>query len=195
VGCLPTLAVKVCTHSQQSSCTSHVCVCVRVVVAWTRCRFEGPQEWSVCVCVYTHTRIRVYVSRDTVVGIATWYAMDRPEIESRWRRDFPHPPKPALGPTQPPVWWAPDLFPEGKRPGRGVNHPSPSSTDVKEKVELYLYSPSGSSWPAQEWNFTLHVYTFIGGNIYVHVCVCVCTYMYIYIYNVCARVCVRGRGK
>jgi hypothetical protein len=32
-----------------------------------------------------------------------------------------------------------------KRPGRGVDHPPPSSTEVKERVELYLYSPSGPS--------------------------------------------------
>jgi len=35
-----------------------------------------------------------------------------------------------------------------KRPGRG-NHPPPSSTKVKERVELYLYSPSGPLWPVQ----------------------------------------------
>ena len=40
-------------------------------------------------------------------------------------------------------------FPGVKRPGRGVNHPPPSSTEVKEGVELYLYSPSGPSWPLQ----------------------------------------------
>jgi hypothetical protein len=34
-----------------------------------------------------------------------------------------------------------------KRPGRGVDHPPLSSTEVKEKVELYLYSLSGASWP------------------------------------------------
>jgi hypothetical protein len=34
-----------------------------------------------------------------------------------------------------------------KRPGRVVNHPRPSSTEVKERVGLYLYSHSGSSWP------------------------------------------------
>jgi len=29
-----------------------------------------------------------------------------------------------------------------KRPGRGVDHPPPSSTEVKERVELYIYSLS-----------------------------------------------------
>jgi hypothetical protein len=38
-------------------------------------------------------------------------------------------------------------FPGVKRPGRGVDHPPLSSARVKERVELYLYSPSGSSWP------------------------------------------------
>ena len=30
------------------------------------------------------------------------YELDGPGIESRWRRDFPHPSTPALGLTQPP---------------------------------------------------------------------------------------------
>jgi len=38
-------------------------------------------------------------------------------------------------------------FPEVKRPGRGVEHPRPSSAEVKEKVELYIYSLCGLSWP------------------------------------------------
>jgi hypothetical protein len=33
-----------------------------------------------------------------------------------------------------------------KRPGRGVNHPTPSSAEVKENVEQHLYSPSGPSF-------------------------------------------------
>ena len=33
-----------------------------------------------------------------------------------------------------------------KRPGRGVDHPPPSSADVKERVRVYI-SPSGPSWP------------------------------------------------
>ena len=35
-----------------------------------------------------------------------------------------------------------------KRPGRGVKHPTQYSAEVKETVELYIYSPPGPSWPA-----------------------------------------------
>jgi len=45
-------------------------------------------------------------------------------------------------------------FPGVRRPRRGVNQPPLSSADVKEKVELYLYSSSGPSWSVQGWNFT-----------------------------------------
>jgi predicted metal-binding protein len=38
-------------------------------------------------------------------------------------------------------------FPVVKRPGCGVGHPQTRSAEVKERVELYLYSPSGPSWP------------------------------------------------
>ena len=37
-------------------------------------------------------------------------------------------------------------FPGVKRPRRGGDHPPESSAEVKERVELYLYSTSGSSW-------------------------------------------------
>ena len=42
-----------------------------------------------------------------------------------------------------------------KLPGHGVDHPSPSSTEVKEKLELYIYCPSGPLWPVLWW--TLHL--------------------------------------
>ena len=38
-------------------------------------------------------------------------------------------------------------FPGVKQLGHGVDHPLPSSAEVKERVELYLFSPCGPSWP------------------------------------------------
>jgi hypothetical protein len=104
--------------------------------------------------VFSHFNPRVifilytsyYVGRDSSVGIATRYGLDGPGIEFRWGRDFQHRSRPNLGPTQPPVQRVPGLFQVVKRPGRGVDHPPRSNAGVKERVQLYLYSPSGPSW-------------------------------------------------
>jgi hypothetical protein len=74
-----------------------------------------------------------------------------PRIESRWRARFVHLSRPALGPTQPPIEWVPVLSPWLKRPARGFNHPPSSSAKVKERVGLYLYSPSGLSLTLPRW--------------------------------------------
>ena len=67
------------------------------------------------------------------VGIATGQGLDGPGIESRWRRDFPHLSRPALGPTQPPVQWVPGLSRGKERPGRDADPSPPSSAvDMKE---------------------------------------------------------------
>jgi hypothetical protein len=39
------------------------------------------------------------------------------------------------------------LFPRVKRPESGVDHLFASSAEVKERIELYIYSPFGPSWP------------------------------------------------
>ena len=70
-------------------------------------------------------------------------------------RDFLHPSRLALGPTQPPVLWVLARFSGVQQPGCGGDHPPPSIAKVTERVELYLYSPSGHSWPIVGWNSPL----------------------------------------
>jgi len=52
------------------------------------------------------------VVRDSVIGIATRYGPDRPEIEFWCWQDFSHPCRPALGPTQPLIRQIQDPQPE-----------------------------------------------------------------------------------
>ena len=51
-------------------------------------------------------------------------------------------------------------LPGVKRPGRGVDHVPTSCVEVKERVELYLYTPSGPSWSVLRWNLTLIILSY-----------------------------------
>jgi hypothetical protein len=67
--------------------------------------------------------------------------------------------RPVLGPTQAPIQWVPGALSLGaKQPGREAYNSPPYSTEAKEWVELYLYSPDTPSWRGAQWkhrsNFT-----------------------------------------
>ena len=85
--------------------------------------------------------------RDSSVGIATRlraeWSGDRIPVGARFSAlvqtgPGAHPASYTMGTAS---------FPEVKRPGRGVDHPPPSSSEVEGRVELYFYSPSRYSWP------------------------------------------------
>jgi hypothetical protein len=79
--------------------------------------------------------------RDSSVGIATRYGLDGTGIESRWGGG-------EIFRTRPASYTISAVsFTGVKWPMHGVDHPNPSRAEVKERVELYLYSPSESSWP------------------------------------------------
>jgi len=90
--------------------------------------------------------IRHKWSRDSSVGTATRYGLKDLGIESRGEIFLTRPDRP---------WGPASLLFNGyrvsflgvKRPGRNVDHPYSSSAEVKEKVQLYLFSLSGPSWP------------------------------------------------
>ena len=84
-------------------------------------------------------------SLDSSVGIATRYGLDDPRFEPRWGARFFAPVQTGPGTHQASYTMGNGFFPGVKRPGRGVDHPPSSSVEVKEQVELYLYSTSGPS--------------------------------------------------
>jgi len=74
------------------------------------------------------------MDRDNSFGKATHYGLG---IESRRGQDFPHSFTQVLRPNL--LYSGYRVFPGVKWPRRGVDHPTPSSAEVKERVELYLY--------------------------------------------------------
>ena len=90
------------------------------------------------------------MGRDSSVGVATCYGLDGRGIKSWWGRDFPHLSRPALGPIRL-LYNGYRVFPGSKVAGTWHWPPTPSSAEVKERVQLYLYSSSEPSWPVLGW--------------------------------------------
>ena len=89
----------------------------------------------------------IFWGRDSSVGIATRYGLDGPGIESRWVARFSAPLQTGPGAHPASYTMGTGSLLGVKRPGRGADHPPPSKRRGHERVELYLYSPSGPSWP------------------------------------------------
>ena len=88
------------------------------------------------------------VGRDSVLGIATRYPLDRPEIKSRWRRDIP--PTVQMGSGAHLSFCTMDNGSLSRGKAVGVDHRTPPSAEVEESVELQLFSTSEPSWAVVE---------------------------------------------
>ena len=100
----------------------------------------------IIACFYV-SYLRKVGSRDSSVGIATRYGLYGPGIESRWGARFYSPVQTRSEAHPASYTMGTGSFPGVKRPVRDVDHPLPSSAEVKEIVKLYLCSPSGPLWP------------------------------------------------
>jgi hypothetical protein len=109
---------------------------------------------------YLLTYLLIYLlGRGSVVGIATCNRLDVSGIESRGRGEIF--PTFQTSSESHPAYYTMDTgsFP-GVKSGRVVAlTPTSSSAEVKERLELYISSPSGPSWPVLGWtvSFTLSV--------------------------------------
>ena len=90
------------------------------------------------------------MGRDSSVGIATCYGLGGPGIESWWGTRFSAPFQTGPGAHPTSCRMGTGSFPGVKRPGPGVDHQPPYSVEVEGRVELYLQSPPGPSWPVGE---------------------------------------------
>ena len=132
------------------------------------------------------------VRRDSSVGTSTRYGLDGPGIDFRWGVRFSAPVQ--TGPGAHPSSYAMGTwsFPGVKRPERDVDHPPPSRAEVKERLELYLYSSSHHSWPVLSWtlfckkkNVVFYGYDLIPFSIVQHTTRCIILYSACYLYCCC----------
>jgi len=107
-------------------------------------------ESSTCKRQIYRSTILHNVGQDSSVGVTTRYGLDGPGIESPYGARYSTPVQTGPGAHQASYAMGAGSFPGLKRPGRGVDHPTPYSAEVKERVDLHIYSPSGPSWPVLE---------------------------------------------
>jgi hypothetical protein len=97
---------------------------------WCDCARLTPSSsvWNVAIRVqYNLGVFYLHIStmgRDSSISVETRCGLDVPAFDSWWGRDFPHPSRPALVPTQSLIQWV--SFSE-------VNHPFPSSAEFNKE--------------------------------------------------------------
>jgi len=91
--------------SQGMALTIHALLAVRIEYG-----YAIPLPF-LCDCMVRDEFLFIYlfIGQESSVGTATRYGLYGLGIESLWGRDFPHPSKPALRPTQPPIQRVPGL--------------------------------------------------------------------------------------
>jgi len=98
------------------------------------------------------------VGRDCWVSVVTRYGLGGVGIESRWGARFSAPIQTGPGTHPASYTVGTGSFLGDKVAGRGIDHPPPSSTEVRERVELYLYSPFMPSWSVLGWALPLPLF-------------------------------------
>jgi hypothetical protein len=98
---------------------------------------------NTCVEHDVSSKTDITVGWTNVHNIGTCYRLDGLGIESRWWRDFLHSSRQVQGPKNPPAQWIPGLIQGVNWLWRGVDNPSPSSAEVNESVQQYIYFPPG----------------------------------------------------
>ena len=99
------------------------------------------------------------MGRDSSVFTATRYVLDGPGIQTRWEARVSAPVQ-----TGPGAYLASYIrngyrvIPGGKAAEAWRSSPTPSSPEVKERVELFLYSPSAPSCLVLGWTLRLHLH-------------------------------------
>ena len=86
--------------------------------------------------------------------MAIRFGLHGPGIKYRWGRDFPHPSRTALGPTQPSVYWTLSLS-GVKRVRCRVDHPTHLTPRLKKEESYTCTSP-------------LRIHGLFQGEVYLH---------------------------
>jgi hypothetical protein len=111
-------------------------------------------SWSQKTVLWLYNNSILIILRNSTIGIMTRYELDGAVIEPRGGENF------RTRPDRP--WGPPSLlyngyrvYPGDKAAGAWRWPPTPSSDEVKEIVQLYLYSPSRPTWHVIGWPLPL----------------------------------------